>query len=470
MERSEKAQLHTDIRKNDFSKGSVVRHILRIGLPMIVAELVHVFYNVVDRMYIGHIAEVGTEALTGVGITMPLCMVINAFASLCGTGGAPLSSIARGEGNEAESTAIQETAFTMILVISAALTLIFALCSEPLLRFVGGNAQTIPYANAYFRIYLIGTVFVMIGLGMNPFLNSQGFGRIAMETVLIGAILNLLLDPLFIFAFDMGVRGAAIATVLSQFVSALWVLRFLRSDRAILRLNRLRLDAMHVKKILSLGVSAFVFKFTNSITQTVVNTTLALWGGTASTLYIGAMSIINSMREVVAQPIMGMTQGLAPVAGFNYGAGEYRRVRQSILCAVGIVLAYNLAATVILQFAARPIVSIFTEDASLIETAVPCLKAYFCAFFMMSFQMTAQHTFVALNRPKLAVFFSLFRKCILIVPLTVLLPQFGMGVMGVFYAEAVSQIVGGTACFVTMLCTVWREMKRKEAALTAISA
>ena len=465
MERkSEEKQLHTESqRKNDFSKGSIAKSVLRIGLPMIVAELVHVFYNVVDRMYIGHIQDVGTEALTGVGITMPLVMVINAFASFCGTGGAPLSAIARGEKNDAEACAIQETAFTLLLVIGAVLTTVFALFAEELLLFVGADAQTLPFALDYFNIYLIGTVFVLIGLGMNPFLNMQGFGRVAMGTVLIGAILNLILDPIFIYTLDMGVRGAASATVISQLLGAAWAFGFLASNRAILPLRRLRLDGAHMKKILSLGISGFCFKFTNSITQTVVNTSLKLWGGPLSTLFIGAMSIINSVREVVSQPILGMTQGLAPVAGYNYGAQEYSRVRQTILFVVGVAFGYNILVTLALQVFPGQLVGLFTEDAALIETAIPCLRAYFCAYFMMSFQMTAQHTFVALNYPKFAVFFSLLRKVILVVPLTVLLPQIGLGVMGVFYAEAASQIIGATASFTTMMIVVWRKLKQKEA-------
>lgn len=429
---------------------------------MIVAELVHVLYNVVDRMYIGHIDGIGTEALTGVGLTLPLIMLIGAFSGLCGNGGAPLCSIARGEKNDEEAAAIQENAFTLLLLIAAVLTAVFALFAETILSVMGADAQTLPFAMEYFSVYLIGTVFVMIGLGMNPFINAQGFARIGMGTIIIGAGINLVLDPIFIFVLNMGVRGAAIATVISQICSAIWVLCFLTSKRAILRIKRLRLDAAHIKKILSLGVSGFFFKFTNSVTQAIVNATLKIWGGPLSTLYIGAMSIIGSIREISSLPVFGLNQGLVPVAGYNYGAKEYRRVRQSILFAFTATFSYNFVVFLVMQLCPVILTRIFTEDAALIATAERCIRVYFGTYFIMSMQVTGQNTFVALNRPKFAVFFSLFRKFILIVPLTLLLPRAGLGVMGVFYAEMLSQVIGGTACFTTMMLVVWRELKQLE--------
>ena len=273
-----------------------------------------------------------------------------------------------------------------------------------------------------------------------------------------------------IFTFGMGVRGAAIATVISQMCSALWAVRFLTSKKAILRSERLRLDRTHVKKIVALGVSGFFFKFTNSVTQAIVNTTLKLWGGPASTLLIGSMSVINSLREVISMPISGITQGMVPVASYNYGAKTYRRVRKSILFTIAVTFSYNSLAMLLVQLLPALLVGIFTEDAALIETAVPCVRAFYCVYFMMSFQATAQNVFISLNRPKFAVFFSLLRKFVLIAPLTILLPRLGLGAMGVFYAEALSQIIGGAACFTTMMLTVWRELKQKEAEAAALQA
>jgi putative MATE family efflux protein len=448
----------TNPRKGDFSQGSIPKTVLRLGIPIAMAEIVHVLYNIVDRIFIGHIPGIGTAALSGVGIAFPLISLITAFANLCGTGGNPLCSIARGEGDNARAQRILETAFTMLLIFSALLTAILFLFAGPFLAAMGGDEETLPFALEYFRIYVAGTVFVLISLGMNPFINGMGFTKIGMGTVVIGAALNIALDPLFIFVLHMGVKGAAIATVISQFVSSVWVIRFLTGSKTLLPIQRLHLDMLEVPRILKLGVTGFMFKFSNSVAQTVVNLTLKTFGGAASTLYIGAFSIINSMREVISQPISGINQASVPVMSYNYGARNYDRVKKAIRFMIAAALTYNVIAWIVVFTHPAQLIRMFTNDAALIETAIPCLHIYYAAYFMMSFQMGGQNTFVALNKPKYAVFFSMLRILFLIVPLTILLPRVGFGVMGVFYAEMLSQIIGASLCSIVMYFRIYKRL------------
>ena len=444
----------------DFSKGKVSSHIVRLGLPIMAAELVHVLYNLVDRMFIGHMENVGTAALTGVGVVFPLITMITAFANLCGSGGAPLSSIARGEGDDEKAERILGTSFTMLLTIGLILTVLLYAVAPWAIELLGGDEETLPYALSYFRIYVLGTVPVMINLGMNPFINAQGFPRIGMLTVIIGAVMNIILDPIFIFVLGLGVQGAAIATVISQIAGALWALLFLCGKKPILRLKRLAFDPQAAKSIVSLGVTGFTFKVTNSITQAVINITLKAWGGTASTLYVGAMSIINSIREIAQLPSSGFMSGAQPVMGFNYGAKLYRRVSDSIRFVFFAILFLNTTMWLIVELSPQTLISIFTNDPELMETTVKCIRIYFLAFPFMTLQMVGQHTFVALNYPKQALFFSLFRKLGLILPFTLILPRLGLGVMGPFWAEVISELVGATSAFTAMYFVIWRKMKK----------
>ena len=448
-------------KKGDFSQGSIPKTVLRMGIPIALAEIVHVLYNVVDRIFIGHIPGVGTAALSGVGIAFPLISLVTAFANLCGTGGNPLCSMARGEGDNERARRILETAFTMLLAFSAVLTVVLFLFARPFLAAMGGDAETLPYAVSYFRIYVLGSVFVLISLGMNPFINGMGFPKVGMGTVLIGAALNIVLDALLLFVFHMGVEGAAIATVLSQFVSSVWVIRFLTGKKTLLRIARLHLDMKEVPRILKLGATGFMFKFSNSIAQTVVNLTLKTFGGAASTLYIGAFSIINSMREVISQPISGINGASVPVMSFNYGARNYDRVRKSIRFMLAAALVYNIAAWLVVFTHPEQLIRMFTADDVLVKTAIPCLHIYYAAYFMMSFQTGGQNTFVALNKPKYAVFFSMLRKLFLIVPLTIALPRMGFGVMGVFYAEMLSQIIGASLCSLVMYLRIYKRLPKE---------
>ncbi|MBR2604685.1 MAG: MATE family efflux transporter [Lachnospiraceae bacterium] len=442
-------------RKNqtDYSKGKISYNVLRLALPMMVAELVHILYNLVDRMYIGHM-ENGTVALTGIGLVLPLITATAAFANIGTTGGSPLSAIALGAGKREEAQSIQETAFTLLILVGMILTVVFAIFKKSLILLLGGTQETLPAALTYFDIYLCGTLFSVISLGMNAFINMQGFPSIGMKTVLIGAVSNILLDPLFIFAFDMGVAGAALATVISQLFSCLWSLRFFFGKIAPLPIRRLGIDRTHLKSILSLGTAGFCFKMTNSVTQAVVNITLRAWGGALSTLYISAMSIINSLREVIYMPVQAVTDASKPVMSYNYGAEKIERMQECIRFMTVFCLILNLLFFGILHLFPKTLAGIFTSDSDLLTLCVPCIHRYYLVYFMMTFQSAGQAVFVALNKPKHAVFFALFRKLMLIVPFTLLLPHLGLGAGGVFYAEAISDLVGGSICYLTMLSVI----------------
>ena len=447
---------------NDFSKGSIARNILNLALPMTLAQLINVMYSIVDRIYIGHIPGASTYPLTGIGLCLPVITIITAFANLFGMGGAPLCSIARGRHEEDRAQKVMGNSFSMLL-ISGALLMAFCLAfKEPLLFLFGASDATYPYADQYITIYLCGTLFVMTSLGMNNFINSQGFGKMGMLTVLLGAVLNIILDPLFIFVFGMGVRGAAMATVISQGASAVWVLKFLTGEKAILKLTgrSMRPQAHLIKEITLLGTSGFVMSVTNGTVQIVCNAVLARTGGD---LYVGIMTVINSVREIITMPVTGLTSGAQPVIGYNYGAGCYDRVKSAIrFMSIGCVV-FSLAVWAVLFFEPRLFLHLFTKESELIRAGIPAMRIYFCGIFTMALQFAGQSTYVALNRPKQAVFFSLFRKVIIVVPLTLLLPMIGnLGTDGVFLAEPISNVIGGTASFVTMLVTVWPSLRKSD--------
>lgn len=446
---------------NDFSVGSVPRTILRMAIPFTLAQLINILYNIVDRMYIGHIDGAGTLALTALGLCLPVISVVMAFARLAGTGGAPLCSIERGRGDLAEAERLMGHSFTLLLIFGVVLTLIGEIFLEPILYAFGASDATIGYALDYGRIYLAGNIFVMISLGMNNFINAQGFARMGMMTTLLGAMANILLDPLFIFVFGWGVKGAALATVISQALSALWVMQFLTGKKAILRLKKscMGLQLHRVKRITALGFSGFVMAMTNSVVQVVNNTVLAAFGGD---LYVGIMTVINSIREVVTMPVMGIASASEPVMGFNYGAQKPNRVRQGIHFISIFAISYSLLAWLLVRTFPAAFISVFNDDPALIAAGVPALNLYFFTFFMMAAQFAGQSTFVALGKSKQATFFSIFRKVILVVPLTLILPRVGLGVDGVFWAEAISNVIGGTACFGTMLLTVYFPLKKTE--------
>ena len=445
--------------ENDFSKGSVIQAILKLAAPMILAQLVHLLYNIVDRVYIGMMPENATQAMTGIGSTLPIVSIIIAFTNLFGMGGAPLCSIARGKGDNKEAEAIMGNSFILLVIFGLLLTILGIAIKSPILHLFGASSVTFPYANDYITIYLLGSVFVMIGLGMNSFINAQGFGKIGMLTVVIGAVLNIILDPIFIFVFDMGVRGAATATIISQFVSSVWIIMFLCGKKTILRLkvSNFKLLRSRVNRIVSLGFSGFIMASTNSAVQIICNTSLQQYGGD---LYVGIMTVINSIREIIMLPVSGFTNATQPVMSFNYGARAYDRVRTSIKFMTAVSLVYTFLAWGILNAFPEIFMKIFNRNPELIEKGLPALRIYFFGFFMMPLQFSGQTTFVALGKSRHAIFFSLLRKVIIVIPLTLLLPtMFGLGTNGVFLAEPISNFIGAIACYATMIAIVRPELK-----------
>ena len=451
--------------KNDFSKGSVIKNILNLALPMTLAQLINVLYNIVDRIYIGRIPENATMALTGLGLCLPIISMVIAFANLFGMGGAPLCSIERGRGNDGEAEAIMGNSFIMMVFSGLILTVLGLLLKRPMLFLFGASHETMPYADSYITIYLLGSIFVMTGLGMNSFINSQGFGKIGMLTVLLGAAANIVLDPLFIFAFRLGVQGAAWATIISQGLSAAWILWFLTSNKAILKLRKtaFRLKTRRVMAIVGLGLSGFTMAITNSLVQIMYNANLALLGGD---LYVGIMTVINSVREVVSLPISGLTNSAQPVMGYNYGAGQYKRVKKAIVFMSVVSVAYTTLMWSLVHGFPEFFIRIFNHEGDLVAPGIPAMQIYYFGFFMMSLQFAGQAVFVALGKSKNAVFFSIFRKVIIVIPMILILPKlFGLGVNGIFMAEPVSNFIGGLACFGTMFMTVWPELGKEDEAI-----
>lgn len=445
-------------KQNDFTKNSMAYNIMSLAIPMTIAQLINVLYSLVDRMYIGHLAQNSTLALTGLGITFPIIMLVTAVTNLFGMGGAPLCSIARGRGDDERAEKIIGNSFAMLIICSCILIIIGLVMKKFLLYLFGASDETYPYANEYFSIYIWGSIFVMVGLGMNTFINAQGFAKKGMLTILIGAIINIILDPIFIFGLDLGIKGAAIATVIAQMISASWVLHFLVSDTAIYHIKRqyLTLNFTIIKEIISLGISGFVFATTNSLVQIICNNTLLFWGGN---IYVGIMTVLSSIRDVLQMTIDGLRSGAQPVISYNYGAGQYLRVRQGIKFLTKIALLYTSIAWCILDFFPEFFIHLFNSEEEMLLLGVPALHIYFLGFFMMAFQSAGQTTFISLGMGKYATFFSLFRKVILVIPLTIFLPNlWDLGVYGVFYAEMISNFVGGIACFSTMMMVVWRRL------------
>ena len=445
--------------KTDFAQGPVWRRVLDQAGPLIVAQLVHLLYNVVDRIYLGHMGDGSGMALTGVGLTFPIVTLIMGFAALFGTGGVPLFSLARGAGDEERAGRILGNSCTLQLMSSAALMVIGYLFMRPILFAFGASEDSFVYAKAYLDIYLMGTAFSMLATGLNGYINAQGFPRMGMLSIVIGAAVNIALDPVFIFVLHMGVRGAALATVISQALSALWVLRFLTGKQTIIPLKRenMALQGGIVRDIAKLGTASFIAQGTTCLVQIACNATLQQFGGD---LYVGVMTVVNSVREVFLLPVHGITNGSQPVTSFNYGAKRYERVLQSIRFSTLICGAYTLLAWVLVLLLPRLFFGIFSDDAAMMEAGVTALRLYFFGFVFMAFQFAGQSAFVALGDARHAIFFSLLRKVIIVVPLTLLLPRLGLGVKGVFLAEPVSNILGGTVCYLTMRLTQLKRIRR----------
>ena len=445
--------------RNDFSQGSIYRHIMSLAIPMTIAQMVQVLYNIVDRIYIGHLEAGSSLALTGLGLTFPIITIISAFTNLFGMGGAPLCSIARGKNDMERAETIMGNTFFLLLVSSFILMLASYIFMKPLLYMFGASDTTYPYAKEYLKLYLLGTPFVMLGTGMNGFINSQGFGKMGMMTILLGAIVNIILDPIFIFYFELGISGAAIATILSQLLSAIWVMKFLLGEKTILKLTKknMRLEGELIKSITGLGLAGFVMSATNGAVQIACNATLKGHGGD---IYVGIMTVLSSIRDVIILPIHGVTTGAQPVLGYNYGAKKYDRIKKGIIFVTVVTVIYMLLAWIIVFLYPGSFIKVFSSDMELIVKGIPAMNIYYFGFFMMAFQVAGQSIFVALGQSKQAVFFSLFRKIIVVVPLTLFLPYVAdLGIKGVFLAEPISNFVGGTACYIAMLMTIRKILK-----------
>lgn len=447
------------MNQNDFSQGSLLKHIIKLALPMTLAQLVNVLYNMIDRIYLGRMAQ-GSDVLAGVGICFPVIMIISAFANFSASGAVPLFSIARGEKNHKEAFALMGNAFSLLMLFGTFVGIFCYLFRLPFLSIFGAETTVLQYGNDYLSIYLLGTLFVMVSVGMNGFINALGNGNIAMFSVLIGALINLVLDPIFIFTFDLGVKGAAIATVLAQACSAIYILWYLQRKHHEIFLSHhyFKLKLSRVRSIVSLGLSGFVMSFTNSLVQLVCNFSLSLHG---SDIYISIMTIIQSIRELISMPVMGITHAAQPIMGYNYGAKCYDRVCKCIQIMSIACISYTFLLWLIVTWKPEWFVILFSDDVHLIQTAKDALHLYYFGYFMMSFQFIGQSTFVGLGESRKAVFFSLFRKVMIVVPLTLLLPYVAnLGVHGVFIAEPISNFIGGGCCFLMMIYSIYIPMKR----------
>ena len=452
------------MKQIDFEHGTVTSNILNAALPMLVAQIFNLLYNVVDRIYIARIPDVGTTALGAVGLCFPVIVIITAFSNLFGTGGAPLFSIARGKGDREEASQIMNTSFTMLCWCAVMLMLFGLIFARPILRIFGASDEALPYAYPYMMIYLLGTVASMIATGMNPFINSQGYSTVGMLSVALGAITNLILDPVFIFVLDFGIKGAAIATILSQFLSAAFVVNFLHNKAEyrvkLLKFQELAGSLTLLKNIVSLGTAGFIMQLTNSLVTICCNNVLAVTGGD---LYVSVMTIVSSVRQIIETPLHSLTEGSSPILSFNYGARKPKRVKKAAIVMTLLVLAYSAIAWGAILLVPEFLIGIFSSDPVLQADAVPALKLYFAAFIFMDLQYIGQTTFKSLNKKKQAIFFSLLRKVFIVVPLTYFLPYgLHMGTNGVFMAEPVSNVIGGSLCFITMLVTILPELKRIE--------
>lgn len=449
-------------QQNDFSKGNIPRTITRLAIPMILAMLVNALYSVVDRIYIGHLSGVGQTALTGIGLCYPITMAIAAFSYLVGNGGGPLTSILRGAKDDEGAEKVLGNSITLLVLFGILVPLICFLIQKPVLYLFGASDATYPYAREYITIYLSGSLPVMLTLGLNPFLNAQGFTRTGMMTVLIGAVCNIVLDPLFIFVFGLGIKGAAIATIISQTLSAAFVLYFLhyKAEYRIRFLSKTELTSCgeDAKNIVSLGTAGFIMQLTNSLVTICANNVLSVTGGD---VYISVMTIISSVRQMVETPIYAITEGSSPIISYNYGARRPQKVRQAGITMAVLALIYTLIIWSVILAAPRFLIGIFSSDQALMTDTVPAMKLYFAAFIFMLLQYVGQTIFKALNKKKYAIFFSILRKVIIVVPMTYILPYaLNMGPNGVFMAEPISNVIGGSLCFIVMLATVLPELKR----------
>lgn len=448
--------------RNDEKLGTAPlgRLMLSLALPTVLAQLINVLYNVVDRIYIGHMQGDGNLALTGVGVTLPIITLIAAFSAFAGAGGAPLAAIELGKKDERKASLIMGNSAWLLVFFSIVLTIGFLIFKVPILYAFGASSKTIAYANDYITIYLLGTIFVQLALGLNAFISGQGAAKAAMLSVLIGAVINIVLDPIFIFALHLGVRGAALSTVISQFVSAVWVVSFLKSKRSVLHLKIVRPDKSLILKIAALGIAPFVMQSTESLVTITFNTGLQRYGGD---LYVGSMSILMSIMQLIVIPVNGITQGVQPIVSYNYGAGNRLRVKETVIRLVSVCLLGTLILAGVAIFCPGIYASMFTNDAELVALTCRIMPIFFLGIAIFGIQAACQSTFLALGQAKVSLFIATLRKIILLIPLALILPKFS-GVKGIYIAEPVSDVISvivtSVLCVIT-LKRIFSEMEDK---------
>lgn len=432
--------------------GSIPKLMMNLAIPAVVAQLINMLYNIVDRIYIGHIPEAGASALTGVGLFLPILMMINAFAMLAGSGGAPRAAIAMGKNEQENAQKILGNCFSVLMIFAVVLTVAFYIFAPQLLRLFGASDVTLPYALSYARIYILGTVFVMIVMGLNPFITTQGFAKFSMITTVVGAVCNIILDPILIFGFHMGVQGAAVATVISQAVSAVWVLVFLRGSKTMLKLTLpdMKIVPEVILPCLALGISTFVMLSTESILNISFNSSLSRFGGDVA---VGAMTIISSCNQLVTLPLQGICQGGQPIMSYNFGAGKKERVKQAFRCQFLACVGYAALLWILMMLAPQVFAGIFSSDGELVEYTVWAMRIYMAGIFSTGVQISCQQTFMALGQAKISLLMACLRKLVLLIPLIFVLPFFFTNkVFAVFVAEPVSDIIAATVT-ATMLFT-----------------
>lgn len=427
--------------ENELGTKRIGKLLFSMSVPAIISQIVNVLYNMVDRMYIGHIPEIGADALTGVGVTMPLILAISAFAALVSMGSAPRASILMGKKKNEAAEKILGNSTAALVLMALLLTVVVLVYGEDMLRLFGASDNTIGHALDYMRIYAVGTIFVQLALGLNAFITAQGFAKISMLTVTIGAVANIILDPIFIFGFDMGVKGAAWATIVSQAISAVWVIAFLRGKKSLLRIKmeNLKIDLKIFLPCVALGLSPFIMQLTESILAVAFNVSLQKYGGD---LAVGAMTILSSVMQFSMLPLMGLTQGAQPIISYNYGAENGARVKSTFILLLRASVVYSTLLWAMSMAFPQLFARIFTSDASLIDATIRALRIYMAASLMLGIQISCQQTFIALGNAKVSVFLALLRKVFLLIPLIYLLPMFLKDqVTAVFLAEPIADFI-----------------------------
>jgi len=434
--------------KQDMGTGSVKKLMLQLAVPALVGQVINLLYNVVDRIYIGHIPEIGGTALTGVGLFGPLLMLITASAMLAGSGGAPRAAIAMGQKDTDTAEKIMANCFSILLILAVVITSVFYFAAPTLLRLFGASDATLPYAVEYGRIYILGSVFVLVVMGMNPFITTQGFAKFSMLTTVIGAVINIVLDPIFIFVLDMGVAGAATATVISQAVSALWILSFLTGKKTLLKLKikNMKLIPKVILPCLGLGISTFVMVGTESLLSISFTSSLSRYGGDVA---VGAMTVLTSINQLVTMPLSGICQGGQPIISYNYGAGKHDRVKEAFWCQFLICVSYTTLFWLALMLVPNLFAGIFTSDLALVDYTAWALRVFLACGFSVGFQISCQQSFMALGQAKISLLMACLRKIVLLIPLIFILPMFFQDkAFAVFLAEPVSDL---TAAAVTTI-------------------